>query len=290
MTLVGLSVEVFNSHAAYKNAFKKAIAAQCAVSEDMVIITSVVASRRRLVSRRLADGVTVNYDVRAATEDAARATKTSIAAISTTEQSSFVSKFSSKFEEEKAIAASAGDDTLAAVSIPSDIVFTVAAVSSPKAVSCTDLPWNDGSVWDDGTGYGCKEYGAGGMSCGPFGGGPGANEPNANQACCSCGGGKLATTLADAGASVGGGNDDGGMGVGVLVGIIAAVVVAAICGGVMFWNGKSSDDDKPRGASSPPPGGTQQQHANAPPVTLGNVEPELRHGQVSGRDKPEYTF
>jgi hypothetical protein len=46
---------------------------------------------------------------------------------------------------------------------------------------------NDGSAWNDGTGYGCAEYGgSSGPSCGPSGL---DGEPLANEACCDCGGG-----------------------------------------------------------------------------------------------------
>jgi hypothetical protein len=58
---------------------------------------------------------------------------------------------------------------------------------STLASTCTDITLHDGSPWDDGTGYGCTEYGAGeGVSCGPFGGEGGYN---AEEACCACGGG-----------------------------------------------------------------------------------------------------
>jgi len=61
------------------------------------------------------------------------------------------------------------------------------------AGTCTDLTKNDGSVWDDGTGYGCKIYFEHNM-CGPYGS---DSQPKADKACCQCGGGQTAVAASD---------------------------------------------------------------------------------------------
>jgi hypothetical protein len=142
MTLVGISVDIFNSHPAYRNAFVKAIANQCNVEEAFVIITGTAAATtttaaarrrlagRRLAGRRLADGVRIEYTVGAATTDAADQARAKIIAISTTDQTAFADSFTAKFEEEKAAAEAAGDTVapLPAISFTAETPSAVMAV------------------------------------------------------------------------------------------------------------------------------------------------------------------
>jgi hypothetical protein len=131
ITLNGVSVDVFNSHPVYRNAFVKSVAAQCNVSEEFVVITAINAARRRLAGRQLADGVKVEYKVGAETKEAADQAKTRTSAISSTDQAAFVSTFTEKFGVEKA-AAEASGDTVATLHV---ISFTVQDVSVPTVAS-----------------------------------------------------------------------------------------------------------------------------------------------------------
>jgi hypothetical protein len=142
MTLAGVSVDVFNSHPAYRNAFVKSVAAQCNVGEEFVVITEIIAARRRLAGRRLADSVKIEYKVGAETKEAADQAKNKISAISSTDQAAFVSIFTENFGVEKAAAEAAGD-TVAALPAVS---FTVQDVSAPTAVVDAD---GSGTVTDE---------------------------------------------------------------------------------------------------------------------------------------------
>merc|ERR1711935_168931 len=68
-----------------------------------------------------------------------------------------------------------------------------------------DMTMNDGSAWNDGTGYDCIEHSTDAslvVTCGPYGL---SDEPTAEEACCGCGGGIRPADEEEVGA----GDDDG---------------------------------------------------------------------------------